>query len=314
MDGVLRWGRSAYETDEDLGRERTGAVALGLGWQLSEDKSAPAALDQARALVVTSSVRVDRAALERFAGDLLVTTTSGYDHIDLDVCKERRVAVVRLPEARRDAVVEHALAAMLLLLRSFPALQQEAREGRWARSLLPRLAPVGLIGSTVVVVGLGVIGRRAAHGLRGLGARVIGVDPLGVPDGIATLPLDRALARADVVTLHCSLTQSSRGLLSAEALEWLAPSAVVVNTARGEVLDVEAAVGRVRDNRLRGVAVDVFPVEPYGALAAGAAIPGVLFTPHSSGFTRDLGRRVADGVVAALKAWTLGEPLPHRVV
>jgi phosphoglycerate dehydrogenase-like enzyme len=303
---VVRWGRSAYETAADLASERAGAEALGLEWAAAGGDAGPTGCD---ALVVTSGVKVTGAILDQVGCRLVITTTSGYDHVDADACAARGVALLRLPEARRDPVVEQAVGHVITLMRGFPALEREAVAGRWARGLLPELAPVGLSGSRVVVVGLGVIGSRMVEVLRAFGAAPIGVDPAyGTPD------LDDVLDEADAVTLHCSLTKSSRGLLGSARLDRLAPHAVVVNTSRGEVLDVEAAVARVRDGRLRGLACDVFPVEPYPALAAGAAVPGVLFTPHSAGFVRDLGQRVARGVIAALSAWVSGDPLPHRVV
>lgn len=309
MRQVLRWGRSAYESDADLQLEAEGARALGLRWRAHPDRSPPD-LAEIDALVVTSGVRVDADVLERFRGSLVLTTTSGWDHIDLEAARARGVTVARLPEARRDAVVAHALGAMILLLRRFPALQGAAEAGHWARGDLPALAPTGLDRATILLVGLGVIGRRMAEVLRPLGCTLLGVDPAGVPPGVEAVELDEGLRRADAVSLHCALTPTSRGLLDDRALGLLAPHAVVVNTARGAILDVEAAVARVADGRLRGVHVDVFPKEPWPRLAEGAAVEGVFFTPHAAGYVADLGQRVAQGVVAALGAWSRGEPVP----
>jgi len=314
MTDVLRWGRTAYETEEALLAERRGAEALGLSWALSPGFEPPEALSEARVLVIPSKVHLDAAVLERFAGDLVVATTSGYDHVDLEACRRKGVAVVRLPQARRDAVVEHALAGMIGLLRRLPALEGRARSGRWARGELPALAPRSIHGAIIAILGLGVIGRRMAEVLATLGATVLGVDPLGVPEGVTAVPLREALERSDAVTAHCSLTPTSRGLLDRAALDRLPPHAVVVNTARGEVLDVREAVDRVAGGRLGGLCCDVFPVEPYPRLAEGAAVPGVWLTPHSAGYTADLGQRVATGVVEAVGAWVRGEALPYRLV
>lgn len=309
MRQVLRWGRSAYETDADLRLEEEGARALGLGWRARADRSPPD-LEEVDALVVTSRVRVDAALLERFRGSLVLTTTSGWDHIDLEAARARGVVVARLPEARRDAVVAHALGAMITLMRRFPELHAAAEGGRWARGDLPALAPVGLDRAAVLLVGLGVIGRRMAEVLRPLGCAVLGVDPAGLPPGVEPVDLEEGLRRADAVSLHCALTPASRGLLDERALDLLRPHAVVVNTARGPILDVDAAVRRVADGRLRGLHVDVFPEEPWPRLAEGANVRGVSFTPHAAGFVADLGERVAQGVVAALGAWSRGEPVP----
>lgn len=314
MPTVLRWGRSAYETDAALSLEASSARRLGLSWSLhpSLEPPSPAALAAADVLVVTSKVRVTSAVLDGLGGRVVVTTTSGYEHIDVDAARARGVAVLRSPEARRDAVVEHALAVLLALLRRLPDQQRAAEAGRWARGELPGLGMRGLRGATVLVVGLGVIGSRMARVLDALGATVHGVDPAGVPAPARPVVLDAGLAGCDAVTLHCSLTPSSRGLLSAARLDRLRPHAVVVNTARGGSLDVDAAVARVADGRLGGLGVDVFPDEPWPRMGAQAGAR-VLLTPHGAGYTDDLGERVARSVEAALEAWVAGGELPHRV-
>lgn len=310
---VLRWGRSAYETDADLRLEEEGARALGLSWRCTPDR-APPDLTGVDALVVTSRVRVSDEVIRAFPGSLILTTTSGWDHIDVRAARDRGIRVARLPEARRDAVVAHALGALLTLTRRFPALHAAARSGHWARGDLPALAPVGLDRATVLVVGLGVIGRRTVECLAPLGCRILGVDPHGVPAGVELVDLEEGLRQADAVTLHCDLNPTTRGLLSEARLDLLPRHAVVVNTARGGILDVRAAVERVAAGHLAGLHVDVFPEEPWPELAAGAAVEGVSFTPHAAGYIRDLGARVAEGVVAALTAWKRGDPIPHQVM
>lgn len=313
MPDVIRWGRSAYETDADLAREQAAAQRLGLSWRPAPDAATPDDLDAARFLVVTSGVRVSADVIARFGGELVLTTTSGWDHVDVEAARRRGVRIARCPLARKDAVVEQALTSMIQLRRRLPELDLAAREGRWARGELPALAPAGLSGATVVVVGLGVIGSVVAGVCRSLGARVLGVDPRGVPPGVTSASLDTALSLADVVTLHCALTPATRGLFDADALRALPRGAVVVNTARGACLDVDAAVGLVRDGHLGGLAVDVFPEEPYPRLAAAADLPGVWFTPHSAGYVRDLGSRVSAEVADTLAAAVAGRPLPHEV-
>ena len=307
---VLRWGQSAYETDADLAMERAAALALGWSWSVHPDPRSTPDLDGVDLLVVTSKVKVDATVLDRVPR--VLTTTSGYDHIDLQAAHARGVAVGRCPLARRDAVVEHALGAMLALGKAWPTQLQRAHDGDWCRAELPALAPLGLRGSTVLVVGLGVIGRKMAHVLSALDAHVLGVDPRGVPEGVEPVDLATGLGRCDVVTVHCSLTPTSRGILDASALNRLQPHAVVVNTERGDSLDVHAAVERVRDGRLRALAVDVFPTEPWPALAEQSA-PNVWFTPHGAGYAPDLGRRVADEVGSAYAALATGAPFPHPV-
>lgn len=313
MRKVLRWGQSAYETDADLALERDAALALGLDWRGVPESAEPPDLEGVDVLVVTSRVRVDGRVLERFGGSLVLTTTSGWDHIDVDAAVARGVGVARCPMARRDGVAEQATGGILTLLRRMPAFERAAREWRWARAELPALDPRAISECTVLVVGLGVIGSHVARILAPFGARILGVDPAGVPDGVEAVALEDGLARADAVTLHCALVPSTRNLMSAERIARMPAGGVLVNTARGRLVDVDAAVAAVRSGHLRGCMLDVFPEEPWPGLGAAAAVDGVVLTPHSSGFTRGLGTRVAGEVAVALAAWVSGAPVPHRV-
>lgn len=313
MADVRRWGRSAYETDDALSAERSAAERLGLSWAHHPSRDVPAALSRARVLVTTSKVRVDASVIAAFGGDLVLTTTSGVDHIDVAAARVRGVRVARCPVARRDAVVEHAVEALIRGLRRLDPLEARGRVGVWARGELPGFAPRGLAGARVGVVGLGVIGARVASVLDLLGAHVIGVDPYAPHPGRPVHDLDAVLPTLDAVTLHCQLTPSSRRILDAARLARLPSHAVVVNTARGEVLDVAAAVEAVRAGVLGGLACDVFPEEPWPDLATAAAVAGVRLTPHASGYVHDLGARVAREVGEALTAWAAGDPVPHTV-
>ena len=310
---VLRWGQSAYETDADLDLEQ--AAAEKHGWQFARHanvKRKPK-LAKADVLVVTSKVKVTAEVLEKLGSGTVITTTSGSDHIDLKAAKKLGIAVARCPMARRDAVVEHAVGALIGLGKRWPAQHKAAKEGEWIRDQLPKLAPMRLAGSTVLIVGLGVVGTRMAQVLNALDVNVLGVDPKGVPDGVEQVHLEPALARCDAVTLHCSLTQSSTGLLDRRRLSMLQSHAILVNTARGRLMDVECAIDSLRTGLLGGIAVDVFPSEPYVSLGSGARVEGVWLTPHASGYSPDLGTRLSAEVGAAFDALAAGEPLPHSV-
>lgn len=290
--------------------ERAAAESLGWSWRLREDRSSPGP-ERCEVLVVTSKVRVDEGVLRETGARLVLTTTSGVDHVDLEAAARRGVRVARCPQARRDPVVEHAVGALVWGMRQEGSLRTAAASGRWARAELPALGGRGLRGARIAVVGLGVIGSRVAEVLTFLGVEVLGVDPREVV-GVRQVSLDEALTDADAVTLHCQLTRTSRGLMGAERLARLPLHAVVVNTSRGEVLDVEAAVRAVTSGRLRALHCDVFPEEPWPGMDA-ARHPRIALTPHAAGFVHDLGRRVATEVAQTLGAWGSGAPLPAEV-
>ncbi len=308
---VVRWGRSAYERDVDRAVEQADAARLGHSWEAVDDPASPASLARADVLVVTSGVQVTDEVLAALKGRLVIATTSGFDHIDTAAAARRGITVARCPMARRDAVVEHTLAGLLGLLRRLPTQVEGARAGRWERENLPRLAPRSLSGARALVVGQGVIGLRMAEVLHALGASVRVIDP-NVASPFPGDDLDDELAQADIVTLHASLDGSSRGLLHAERLARLPTHAIVANTARGELLDVEAAADAVRAGRLGGLLVDVFPIEPYPRLAA-LSSDRVWCTPHAAGFSDNLGERVAHEIRSCLTLWTQERRVPYAV-
>ncbi|MCB9761913.1 MAG: hydroxyacid dehydrogenase [Alphaproteobacteria bacterium] len=305
MTTLLRWGRSAYETDAALAEERRLLAALGV--PVLHFQGADPPLDGVTVMAVTSKVQVTEALLSR-APDLklVVTTTSGHEHIDVQAAQARGVAVARCPLARRDAVVDTAVGMALSFLRDLPGLQARARAGVWARGELPARAPRRARDVTVGVVGLGVIGRRAAEVWAALGAQVLACDP-AVP---GTLPLAELLPRADVLTLHCALTASSSALIHRGNLHRLKPGVILINTARGGCLDLPALL---HAPRIGGLGLDVFPQEPWPELAALAARDDVLITPHAAGYHPGLGEAVAAELADTVACFLAGRPLPHPV-
>ncbi|MFN7145862.1 MAG: NAD(P)-dependent oxidoreductase, partial [Myxococcota bacterium] len=205
----------------------------------------------------------------------------------------------------RDAVVETAVGMILALTRRLVPFQAAAFAGKWERARLAEYGATGL--GTVAVVGVGVIGSRVVEVLRALGADVVPIDPR-LPGSPA---LAEVLPRADVVTLHCALTRENVGLIGAEELGAMKQGAVLVNTARGRLVDFEGAVAAVRAGHLAGLGADVFPQEP-AALDRYAA-PNILLTPHAAGWHPRLGERIAEGVATAVRALLAGEPVPFAL-
>ncbi|MDP2315561.1 MAG: NAD(P)-dependent oxidoreductase [Pseudomonadota bacterium] len=295
---LVRWGTAEYE--------RGPLEGLPPGVDVVTVSGPDAPLEAADVLVVPSKSRVDAAAVQRLRRcQLVLTTTSGYDHLDLSALAAAGIVVSYLPLARRDAVVETALGMILSLTRRLGPLQAAAAIGRWERARLDEHGATTL--GTVAVVGVGVIGSHMCTVLSALGARVLRVDPR-LEDGV---PLPDALAQADVVTLHCSLNPGNRRMMGAETLGGMRPGAVLVNTARGALVDVEAAVAAVRAGHLAGLGLDVFPEEPSD-LARWAA-PNILLTPHAAGWHPRLGEAVAAGVATAVRAVLDGAPVPFAL-
>jgi phosphoglycerate dehydrogenase-like enzyme len=287
---------------------------LGLRYR-AEPQGAPlSVIAEADVVVVTSLTRVGASELASAPRcRLLVTTTSGYDHLDLAAAAQRGVLVARMPLARRDAVAESAMAMGMAMLRGLPVLQHAARRGHWARTQLPELRLSRLADHPVGLVGLGVIGRRVASMLGAMGATVLGFDPAGVPDGVRPVSLEAMVSSCRLVSLHCRHERGAAPVLSADLLRGARPDLCVVNTARGGVLDLTAALELLEADLLGGLALDVFPREPWPAMAQLGAHPLVLTSPHAAGFHARLHEAIAAELEAILRAWLDGAAIPSRI-
>jgi len=269
-----------------------------------------AALPQADALIVRNRTRVDAALLAagprlRAVGRLGV----GLDNIDVPACQARGIAVLPATGANARAVAEYVIAAALMLLRGAYHSSAQVAAGAWPRTGLSH----GLEAEsrTLGIVGFGGIGRLAARLAQGLGMRVAAHDPMLPADdpawretGVEPLPLDALLARADVLTLHIPLTDATRNLMNAERLAAMKPGAVLINTARGGIVDEAALARALRAGQLRGAAIDVFQDEPLPAGGPLADAPNLVLTPHIAGLTEESNTRVS-GMVAQRVAQAL---------
>jgi len=280
---------------------------------LAERRSAlVGSMAAADALIVRNRTRVDRELLEaapklKVVGRLGV----GLDNIDLAACGARRIEVIPARGANALAVAEYVVGVALVLLRGAFLATDAVASGRWPREALSSGREVA--GKTLGAVGFGDIGRLTARLARALGMRVIAFDAqipaaaaLWSEHQVAPRGLDEVLRESDIVSLHVPLTPATRHLIDAARLASMKPGAILVNTARGGVIDEAALASMLRTGRLAGAALDVFETEPLAAGSALAGCPNLLLTPHIAGVTQESNLRVsaliADRVAAALRA------------
>jgi (S)-sulfolactate dehydrogenase len=266
------------------------------------------------ALIVRNRTRVDRELLDaaprlRVLGRLGV----GLDNIDVAECAARGIEVIPAIGANALAVAEYVIAAAMLLLRGAYRSSEAVTVGAWPRAALAEGREIA--GKTLGLVGFGSIGQRTARLARGVGMRVLGCDVQFPADaaiwtnaGVEPRSLDTLLAESDVVSLHVPLVPATRGLIDAEHIARMKDGAILVNTARGGVVDELALATALRAGRLGGAALDVFEQEPLPAGSALSDCPNLLLTPHVAGLTRESNQRVssmiAERVLAALEAAT----------
>jgi D-3-phosphoglycerate dehydrogenase len=238
-------------------------------------------------------------------------------NVDLELATRKGIPVFHTPGRNADAVADLTVAFMLVLARRLPAVWDTYRGGAATRieqasdylALYSRFTGVELGGLTIGLVGLGAVGREVAARLAGFKPRLLAYDPYvsEPPPGVTLCDLDGLLRTADIVTLHAPVTSETRGLLSAERLALLRPTAFLVNTARAALTDEDALYDMLRSGRLAGAALDVLAEEPLQPGNRFLGLPHVVVTPHLGGATADVTRHQSDMVVDAMERWLRGE-------
>ncbi|HSZ52772.1 MAG TPA: NAD(P)-dependent oxidoreductase [Caulobacteraceae bacterium] len=239
----------------------------------------------------------------------------GVNTIDLDAARAAGAAVCNMPGVNSIAVAEMALALMLAVLRRLRYLDTATRAGEGWRPDLDVLDTTGEIaGRTVGLLGFGGSARRLAAALEALGARVVYHARTAKPDvPYAFLSLEDLLGQADVLSIHMPVEASTRGLIGEAAFARMKPGAVLINTARGELVDEAALARALSRGRLRGAGLDVFAGEPIGADHPLLAFPQVVASPHAAWLTPETLRRSLVAAKENCRRLAAGEPLLNRV-
>ena len=240
----------------------------------------------------------------------LVVCRGGPVNVNVPAASERGIMVASTPGRNAVAAAEHAVALMMGALRNLPRLQRTLEQGEW-RSDLYAYDDCGreLDESTVGLIGYGAIGQRVARVMLAFGAHVLVADPYidEAPEGIELVELDDLLRRSDVVSLHARLTDQTRGMIGADQIALMPRGAVLVNTARGGLLDYDATVDALESGQLGAAAFDVFPAEPVPAGSRLLTAPNVVMTPHLAGATRQTAHRAGSIAAEAVAAYVAGK-------
>jgi D-3-phosphoglycerate dehydrogenase len=258
----------------------------------------------AAGLIVRSGTRVDADLLEAAdALEVIGRAGVGLDNIDLALATRRGVAVLNAPAGNTVSTTELAFGLLLAAARRIPAADRSVRGGAWDRR---GLAGVQLCGHTLGVVGMGRIGTEMALRARAFGLSVLAYDPYVEPDraeelGVRIVELDELLARSDFVTLHLPLTDETRGLLDAARIGRMRQGAILVNAARGGLVDEGALAGALRSGQLSAAALDVYETEPLPADHPLRDAPNLVLTPHIGASTPEAQARVAAEIAVAVR-------------
>ena len=231
----------------------------------------------------------------------------GLDNIDLPVCKTRNIEVIPATGANALAVAEYVIATAMMLLRGAYFSSVAVGAGRWPRGPLSNGREIG--GKVLGIVGFGDIGRLVARLAQGLGMRVVASDPMieaAAPvwkdSGVGFRTLDALLAESDVISLHVPLVAETRNLINAARLAIMKTDAVLINSARGGIVDEAALAAALRAKKLGGAALDVFDDEPLKADSTLTDCPNLVLTPHIAGVTAEANIRVSNMIAERVAA------------
>lgn len=266
-------------------------------------------------VLITNKCKLSAMVLEQLPRlKLIAVAATGVDHIDIDAARRRGIGVCNVRDYARHSVPEHVFAVLLALRRNLPRYVSAARDGRWQRSNAFCLhdRPIDdLAGATLGIIGGGTLGQGVAKLAAAFDMHVLFAERRGVNPRVGYTPFERVLAESDVISLHVPLTPETRHLIGAPELARMQPTAILVNAARGGIVDEDALLDALRAGRLAGAAVDVLTTEPPPAdhpLLA-ADLPNLIVTPHIAWASRQAQQCLADAVVENIAAFMRGE---HR--
>jgi len=275
------------------------------------------------AILLLNKAQITRELIEATpALRLVALAATGTDNVDLAAARERGVAVCNIRDYCTPSVVQHVLGAILALTHRYAEYTRVVTDGHWGAS--PQFTMLDfpireLGGRTLGVVGYGTLGRAVARACeQALGMRVLVAQRAGGAAGkagasggsdtVTRVPLDALLREVDVLTLHCPLTPATRGMIGAAQLASMKPDAVIVNTARGALVDVPALAAALRAGRLGGAAIDVLPEEPpvSGSPLFAPGLPNLILTPHTAWAARESRQRALEQMAMNVEDFLAG--------
>jgi glycerate dehydrogenase len=259
---------------------------------------------QGAAVLFVNKLQIDRAVIDALpALRVIGLTATGTNNVDLVAARERGIAVCNIRDYCTPSVAQHVLGSILALTHRYADYTRLARE-QWGQS--PQFTMLDypireLRGRVLGVVGWGVLGQAVARACEAaLGMHVLVAQRAGGEPQPGRLPLAELLPQVDVLTLHCPITPQTQGLIGREQLALMKPDALIVNTARGALLDIDALADALRAGKLGGAAIDVLPQEPPvdGSPLFATDLPNLILTPHTAWAARESRQRAIDEIAA----------------
>jgi glyoxylate reductase len=281
-----------------------------------------AAMQDCDVLVPTVTDRID-ADMIAAAGDrlkLIASFGAGIEHIDIEAAAKRKIIVTNTPSVFTDDTADIAMAGIIGVPRRIREGVGLVRSGKWTG-----WAPSGLLGrklggKVLGIVGMGRIGQAVAHRARAFGLEIAYTNRKRLPEAVERMlgarfvpQLDDLIAEADILTLHCPLTDETRGMIDARRIALMKPGSSIINTARGELIDQEALIAALKSGHLAGAGLDVYPDEPNVDKRL-LRIPNVMTLPHIGSATAEGREASGEKVIANIRFWMDGHRPPDQVL
>ncbi|MEM2429193.1 MAG: hydroxyacid dehydrogenase [Nitrososphaerales archaeon] len=254
------------------------------------------------AIIITSQHHITKRVIE--AADKLKIIVKygskpGIDNVDLEAAIKKGIIVSYTPQANSDSVAEHTITLMLALLKKLNIFSQRLKNGLWRDR---KLLGYELLGKTVGIIGLGAVGYKVAEKIKGFGVKLLAYDPYVSNEraesvGAKLVDLNVLLKESDIVTIHATLTKETTHLIGERELRMMKKSAIIVNTARGAIIDEKSLIKALKEGWIAGAALDVFEEEPLNPDNPLLKMDNVIATPHAASCTYEAWRR--EGFMAA---------------
>lgn len=316
MKVLISLGKRFYEAFPDLGgwlRREGIEVVEQFGYDQEPPRELIKELVRDVDVYVVGVDRIDREVMEAAPKlKLIVKHGAGVDNIDLECAKEMGIAVTFARGCNAQSVAELAVALMLSVCRGIPGQSAVVRSGGWELCMGCELSQ-----KTLGLVGYGNIGRRVARIAQAFGMKVTAYDPYIQEDvlrkaGVEPKPMEEVLSGADFVSLHAPAARENRDLINRETLAMMKPTAYLINTARGDLVDEDALAEALLEGRLAGAAMDVFKREPPDPHLA--SLERTVFTPHLGACTVDSARKLSEMSFENIMNYRNGQPLINQLV
>lgn len=237
---------------------------------------------------------------------------TGYNNVDIEAARQRGIIVTNVPAYSTDSVAQLVFALLLNVVNDIHSYAESVSRGDWGNcdDFSYRLKPFDeLAGQTMGVIGMGNIGSRVARIAMAFGMKVITTSARSLPEGVERVEADELFRRSDVVSLNTALTPATKGLINARTLELMKPTAILINTSRGPLIDEDALAAALRSGRIAAAAVDVLCEEPPRSGSPLVGCPGAYITPHIAWQSTQARRRLLDIAMSNVGAYVKGAPV-----